>query len=65
MSEAYAEKATGKVRGIIGDDLRPDNIWENFEKGKLMNSENVTSVEIIDPKTGKSKGFIKGGPNCP
>lgn len=29
MSEAYAEGATGKVRGVIGDDLRPGNIWEN------------------------------------
>lgn len=29
-----------------------------------MSSSNVTSIEILDPETGKSKGFIKGGTGC-
>lgn len=60
MSEAYASGSSGKVRGVIGDDLRSGNIWEGYEKGKLMSSKKVSSIEIIDPYTGKSKGFIKG-----
>ncbi|MFJ1491377.1 RHS repeat domain-containing protein [Capnocytophaga canis] len=36
MSEAYAEGASGKVTGVIGDDLRPGNIWEGYEKRKII-----------------------------
>lgn len=60
MSEAYAIGSSGKVRGVIGDDLRADNIWEGYERNKLITNSKVTSIEIIDPSTGKSKGFIKG-----
>jgi len=38
---------------------RGENIWETYEKNKLLNNDRVTSIEIIDPKTKKSKGFIK------
>jgi RHS repeat-associated protein len=61
MSEAYAQGASGKVRGVIGTDLRPDNIWEGYEKGALKANPKVTSIETIDPKTGaKTKIYKKG-----
>ena len=46
--------------GVIGNELREGNVWETYEKNKLLNNNQVTSIEIIDPKTKKSKGFIKG-----
>lgn len=61
MSEAYANGASGKVRAVIGNDLRTGNIWENVERKRLMTSKKVTSIEIIDPNSGESKGFIKDG----
>lgn len=60
MSEAYAVGSSGKVRGVIGNHLRPDKIWEGYERNKLMANNRVTSIEIIDPSSRTSKGFIKG-----
>ena len=49
-----------RVYAAIGNELREGNVWETYEKNKLLNNDQVTSIEIIDPKTKKSKGFIKG-----
>lgn len=53
ISEAYAQGASGRVRGVIGQDLRPGNIWEGYEKDALIKNPNVTQIETIDPVTGK------------
>jgi RHS repeat-associated protein len=51
MSKAYAEQASGNVRGVIGQDLRPGNVWEGYEKDALISNPNVTSIEKIDPES--------------
>lgn len=40
---------------MVGDELRPGNIWENVELPRLKNNPNVTRIIIIDPKTKISK----------
>lgn len=52
ISKAYAQGACGLVRGVIGMELRPGNVWEGYEKGALMNNQNVKAIQTIDPKTG-------------
>jgi RHS repeat-associated protein len=51
MSKAYAEGTSGAVRGVIGQELRPGNVWETYEKQTLMDNPNVSSIETIDPQT--------------
>ena len=50
-SNAYAEQVSGEIRAVVGDELRPGNIWENVELPRLKNNPNVTRIIIIDPKT--------------
>ncbi len=49
MSKAYAQGACGLVRGVIGKDLRPGNVWDGYEKATLMNNTNVKTIQTIDP----------------
>lgn len=51
ISEAYAQGSSGQVRGVIGAELRPGNIWEGYEKGALKTNPNVTEIVTIDPST--------------
>ncbi|URV23735.1 RHS repeat-associated core domain-containing protein [Burkholderia gladioli] len=51
MSKAYAQGACGLVRGVIGKELRPGNVWEGYEKGTLMTNPNVKTIQTIDPST--------------
>lgn len=41
ISSAYAQGTCGLVRGVIGQDLRPNNIWESYQKGALMKNTSV------------------------
>jgi len=59
MSRAYAQGTCGLVRGVVGKDLRPNNIWESYEKGALMKNPAVRQIDIIDPKHGNSKTIFK------
>ena len=59
ISKSYAQQACGLTRGVIGKDLRPGNIWENREKGALMENRAVTQIDTIDPKTGATKTIFK------
>jgi uncharacterized protein YukE len=52
-SAAYAEQANGVVRAVIGQDLRPGNVWESAELPVLRSSPDVTQVVRIDPLTGE------------
>ncbi|MDQ2772801.1 MAG: DUF6531 domain-containing protein [Bacteroidota bacterium] len=61
LSEAYAQGASGRVRGVIGQGLRPGNIWEGYEKGALIKNPNVTQIETIDPVTGKREIIYRKG----
>ena len=59
MSRAYAQGTCGLVRGVVGKDLRPGNIWEGYEKGALMKNPAVSQIDIIDPKRGGSNTIFK------
>jgi hypothetical protein len=51
-SALYAEQVSGEISAVVGEKLRPDNIWENVELSKVIKNENVSKITIIDPKTG-------------
>jgi RHS repeat-associated protein len=59
MSRAYAQGTCGLVRGVVGQDLRPNNIWEGYEKGALMKNPAVNQIDIVDPKSRNSKTIFK------
>lgn len=58
-SAAYARQVSGLVRAVIGDDLRPGNVWSNTELGRLISNKNVTEIILIDPKTEQQKVIFK------
>ena len=51
-SRAYASQASGKVRVIVGPNLRANNIFETVELPVLKDNPNVTSVVMINSETG-------------
>jgi len=54
ISQEYAANASGKVRGVVGENLRPGNVWENKELPQLKNNPGVSEIEIVDPATLKT-----------
>lgn len=55
ISEEYANGVSGEVRAVIGDNLRPGNIWQNRELPALMGNPSVTKITTIDPVTKVAK----------
>lgn len=51
ISDRYASGVSGDVSVVLGDSLRPGNIWETVERGRLMSNPAVTSITKIDVKT--------------
>jgi RHS repeat-associated protein len=51
ISGSYASQVSGKVRGVIGEQLRPDAVWTKDELPKLLTNSNVTEITTIDPAT--------------
>lgn len=58
-SAAYAENASGDVTAIVGSDLRPGNIWQTVEVGRLMDNPSVSRIIQIDPDTGEATELFK------
>lgn len=52
-SRAYAAQASGRVRVIVGSNMRANNIFETIELPTLKNNPEVTSVVLINSETGK------------
>jgi filamentous hemagglutinin len=55
ISRELAKNASGDVRVVLGNELRPANIWETYELPMLKNNPAVTKIIAIDPKTGNQK----------
>ncbi len=51
-SEAYAKGAKGTVHAVVGESLRPGNVWKTVELPALIANQNVTQIIQIDPLTG-------------
>lgn len=51
-SAAYAANASGEVRAVLGENLRPGNIWETVELPRLIENPNVPRIFRVDPGTG-------------
>lgn len=58
-SSAYAQGAKGRVRAVVGEELRAENIWETKELPALKANPNVTEIVRIDPATGKETVIFK------
>jgi hypothetical protein len=54
ISSEYANGASGEVKAVIGNDLRPGNIWQTKELPTLLKNPNVTKITTVDPVTGLS-----------
>lgn len=50
-STAYAQQASGDVYVILGNNVRPNSIWNTCEYPTLINNPNVTSIIAINPET--------------
>ncbi len=51
LSQQYAAGASGEVRAIIGQSLRPGNLWESIELPALKANPRVTKIVTVDPAT--------------
>lgn len=52
-SAAYADGVSGDVHVVLGESLRPGNVWETAEFPALMENRNVDRIIRIDPATGR------------
>lgn len=50
----YASNASAEIRAVIGQQLRPGNVWETRELPALKRNSNLSKITTIDPATGKS-----------
>lgn len=55
ISAEYAKGASGHVRAVVGDRLRPGSIWETRELPALKANPAVTKIIVIDPMTQAEK----------
>jgi hypothetical protein len=51
ISDRYAQGVSGDVHVVLGESLRPGNIWETVERPRLEANPAVTSITKIDLKT--------------
>jgi RHS repeat-associated protein len=51
VSENYARGCSGEVKAVVGQDMRPGNVWETKELPALKANPNVTKITQIDPST--------------
>ncbi len=58
VSADYASGASGTVRAVIGQNLRPGNVWETAELPALMKNPNVDKIITIDPLTKAEKAIF-------
>ncbi|DAB31193.1 MAG TPA: hypothetical protein CFH79_10540, partial [Sulfurospirillum sp. UBA11407] len=52
ISLSYAQGASGNVKVVLGEKIRPDSIWNTIELPALQQNPKVNQITAIDPKTG-------------
>lgn len=52
VSAQFARGASGEVRAVLGDSLRPGNIWQTVEMPALQANPNVTTIIRVNPSSG-------------
>jgi len=63
ISAQYANGVSGTVRAIIGQSLRPGNVWGTAELPALMKNPNVDKIITIDPVAmGEKVIFVRSKP---
>ncbi|PKE27844.1 filamentous hemagglutinin [Rahnella sp. AA] len=61
ISAEYASGVSGTVRAVIGQSLRPGNVWETAELPALIKNPNVDKIITIDPVTmGEKIIYVRG-----
>ncbi|QDU60785.1 hypothetical protein Pan216_16370 [Planctomycetes bacterium Pan216] len=55
LSVDFSRGASGHVRVVLGNDLRPGNTWEAVELPALKANPRVTKITAIDPATKKER----------
>lgn len=61
ISAEYASGVSGTVRAVIGQNLRPGNVWETAELPALLKNPKVDKIVTIDPVTRLEKTiFVRG-----
>jgi RHS repeat-associated protein len=58
ISRAYASQTSGTVRAVIGESLRPGNVWAE-ELVVLKQNPNVTQIIQVDPLTGAERVIFR------
>ncbi len=58
-SRIMAQRASGTVRVVLGQDVRPNSTWNRIEWPELIKNINVKEIIAIDPKTGVTKVLIR------
>jgi hypothetical protein len=51
VSRIYASSASGEVRVVLGNNLRPGNIWQSVELPALSANPSVTRIIEVNPIT--------------
>ena len=54
-SLGFAQGARGELKAVIGQNLRPGNIWETTELPALKGNLQVRKISVIDPATRSEK----------
>jgi hypothetical protein len=61
ISDRYAQGVSGNVHVVLGQDMRPGNVWETVELPRLLANPNVTSITKINLTTlQKTTIFTRG-----
>lgn len=61
VSDRYAGGVSGDVKVVLGDSLRPGNIWENVELPRLQANPAVSSITKINLETLEETGIWQRG----